>query len=132
MMRFNRIGAGFRRFPTSYHFDRVKRKAGSTQKESKGGTMEIGEIERRFGTLALEKGFITLDQLVEAMNSQVVENLELGTHTPIGTIMVQKGWLDVPQINEVLRALGKEEETHSGKIKEISTYQAQLAFRPAL
>jgi hypothetical protein len=97
----------------------------------KGGKMEIGEIEKRFGALALEKGFITLDQLVEAMNSQVVENLQAGTHTPIGTIMVEKGWLDIYQINEVLRDLGKE-EPRSGGIKEPSAYPTHLMFRPAL
>lgn len=93
--------------------------------------MEIGELEKRFGALALEKGFITLDQLVEAMNSQVGENLRMGTHTPIGTILVEKGWLDMSQINEVLRDLGKE-EPDTREIKKFSRYQAHLIFRPAL
>jgi hypothetical protein len=93
--------------------------------------MEIGEIERRFGTLALEKGFITLDQLVEAMNSQVEENLQMGTHTPIGTILVEKGWLDVSQIKEVLQDLGRK-GPHSRKIQEPSADDAHLMFRPSL
>ena len=35
--------------------------------------MEIGPLEKRFGTIAVEKGFITMDQLVEAIDGQVMD-----------------------------------------------------------
>ncbi|UCF82145.1 MAG: hypothetical protein JSV50_13155 [Desulfobacteraceae bacterium] len=69
--------------------------------------MEIGPLEKRFGTIAVEKGFITIDQLVEAMDIQVMDNVEKGEHRPIGRILLAQGLLTIPQISEVLAAMGE-------------------------
>ena len=67
--------------------------------------MEIGPLEKRFGTIAVEKGFITMDQLVEAIDGQVMDNIEKGEHRPIGRILLSQGLLTIPQIREVLEVL---------------------------
>jgi hypothetical protein len=64
-------------------------------------------LEKRFGTIAVEKGFITIDQLVKAMNIQVVENVEKGKHRHLGTILFEQGLITNQQIDEVLSYLGK-------------------------
>ena len=37
--------------------------------------MAIKEVEKRFDTIAVEKGFITIDQLLEALKIEVREDL---------------------------------------------------------
>lgn len=64
--------------------------------------------KKRFGTVAVEKGFITLDQLLKAINIQIMENMEEeDQHRLIGTILFEQGLLTTPQIDDVLKALGK-------------------------
>jgi hypothetical protein len=76
--------------------------------------MEIGDKEdRRFGIIAVEKGFITEQQLGEAVNIQMQDDLEGKEHRLIGAIMLDKGFMNVGQIKEVLTTLGvplKEDE----------------------
>jgi hypothetical protein len=67
----------------------------------------IERLEKRFGAVAVEKGFITKTELTEALKLQVAENLEGATHRLVGTILFEQGRLSVEQINEVLRDLGK-------------------------
>ena len=64
-------------------------------------------LEKRFGTIAVEKGFITLDQLVDAMNIQILEDVEKGVHRLIGEILLELGSITVSQIDEVLDSLIK-------------------------
>lgn len=47
------------------------------------------------------KGFITLDQLLRALNTQVSDNTGKGEHKLIGTILYEQGALDVDQFMEV-------------------------------
>lgn len=65
------------------------------------------KMEKRFGRIAVEKGFITLQQLIEAMNIQIMEEIECGRHRLIGAILYQKRYITDEQIDEVLRALGR-------------------------
>ena len=53
--------------------------------------MNTEEISKRYGVKAVEKGFITLDQLLTAINIQIVENLEKGDHRLIGRILAELG-----------------------------------------
>jgi hypothetical protein len=63
-----------------------------------------GELhEKRFGTVAVERGFITIDQLSNAMKAQLTDNLEEGKgHRRLGTILLGQGAITRPQIDEVL------------------------------
>lgn len=72
--------------------------------------METEQFERRFGVVAIEKGFITAEQLIDAIKIQVKEDIEEGRHRLMGRILLEKGLLTIPQIDEVLEALGKEPE----------------------
>lgn len=63
-------------------------------------------LERRFGAVAVEKGFATAEQVVEAMKIQILEEIEKGEHRLIGRILVEKGFMSSSQIIEVLKFMG--------------------------
>ena len=65
----------------------------------------IQKIEKRYGMIAIEKDFITVEQLVEAMNVQIMEEIQSRNHRLIGTILVEMGALTQTQSEEVLEAL---------------------------
>ncbi len=60
---------------------------------------------KRFGVIAVEKGFITLEQLVEAMTLQIQEETEGKKHRIIGQILLSLGYLTSPQIDEVMETI---------------------------
>ena len=64
--------------------------------------MTVEELEIRFGTTAIGKGFITSQQLAEALEIQVRDDLAGGKHQLIGKILFDLGFLTLPQIEEVL------------------------------
>jgi hypothetical protein len=74
--------------------------------------VELYEISRRFGTIAVEKGYITIDQLTRALNIQLLENMNEGRHRLIGAILLEQNFIDVPQVNEVLRTMGVDSVPH--------------------
>lgn len=45
----------------------------------------------RFGTIAIEKGFIKKDQLIEALGCQAKENVEQKEHRLVGQILLDLG-----------------------------------------
>jgi len=61
---------------------------------------------KRFGFMAVEMGFITLDQIIEAMKIQVRDDLENQKHRLIGKILVDLGFMTPSQVDEVLKAMG--------------------------
>jgi hypothetical protein len=67
--------------------------------------MESKKIDRRFGLAAVEMGFITVDQLFEAIKIQIKEEFERGQHRLIGRILFDMGAMKSPQIDEVLETL---------------------------
>ena len=62
--------------------------------------------EKRFGTVAVEMGFITAEQLLHAMNIQIKEDIEGGEHRLLGTILMEIGAMTRKQVHEVLLAMG--------------------------
>ena len=68
---------------------------------------EVEEEERgkRFGIIAIEKGFITMAQLVEGLEIQIEEEMDLGARRVIGAILVEKGYMDLSQVQEVLEEI---------------------------
>jgi len=62
-------------------------------------------LEKNFGTVALEKGFITEEQLEEAVKVQIEQDTEGLEHRLIGSILYSLGYMTIPQINEVIEAL---------------------------
>jgi hypothetical protein len=68
--------------------------------------MSIERLDKRFGTIAIEKGFIALDHLMEALEIQVIEDLEGIKSRLIGQILLEKGYITNIQINKVLKSMG--------------------------
>jgi hypothetical protein len=71
-----------------------------------GGMMSDYYLERRFGLLAVEKSYITAEQLLEAMNIQLKEDLDKKQHRLIGQILLDLGYIQTFQIKEILRSMG--------------------------
>ena len=63
--------------------------------------------EKKFGNISVEKGFITQQQLVEALNNQVVEETKNGKQLFIGEILLDLNYMTLEQMEEVLVALIK-------------------------
>ena len=68
--------------------------------------MSEGKLDKRFGVVAIDKGFITLENLIEGIKIQVIENLEGSEHRLIGQILWEKGYITSEHINKVLASMG--------------------------
>jgi len=68
--------------------------------------MSMEKLDKRFGVIAVEKGFITSEQLIESMKTQILEDLEDVKHRLIGQILFEKRYMTNMQIKEVLKTLG--------------------------
>jgi hypothetical protein len=67
--------------------------------------MVAEEFDMRFGNLAVEKGFITIDQLVAMRNSQFMTSMTEGSRKSIGMILLEEGFINMGQVNEVIQTL---------------------------
>jgi len=67
--------------------------------------MKEQTIEIRFGIVAIDKGFITAEQLIEALRTQVIGDIEQKEHKLIGTILLERGLVTREQIDEVVKEL---------------------------
>ena len=61
--------------------------------------------ENRFGVIAIKRGFITPEQLCEALTTQVMEELKGTKRHLIGEILLEKGHITTDQIYEVVEFL---------------------------
>ncbi len=68
--------------------------------------MTVEKLDKRFGVIAIEKEFITPEQLFEALKIQIIEEIENSKHQLIGEILRDKGYLTKSQVNEVLESMG--------------------------
>ncbi len=62
----------------------------------------------RFAKIAVDKGFITVQQAKEALAEQMDDNLSNKPHRLIGRILLEKGWLTALQVETVLNDLFKQ------------------------
>lgn len=62
-------------------------------------------LDKRFGVTAVEKGFITKDQLFEALKTQITEEIDKKEHRLIGRILYDMEFLTLSQIDEVLDSM---------------------------
>jgi len=69
--------------------------------------MTIEVRDKRFGVIAVEMGFVTKEQLFEALRAQVEENLSDKPHRLIGHILIKLGYLTIEQADEVLLVMRK-------------------------
>ena len=73
-----------------------------------------GKREMRFGVVAVEKGFITPEQLFEALKAQVREDLEKETHRLLGEILLEQDMITQKQQDEVLKTLKELKDVFGG------------------
>ena len=57
---------------------------------------------KRFGARAVEQGFITVEQLLKAIRTQVLEDIGTYTHRPIGAILFEQGSISDYQIDSLI------------------------------
>ena len=69
------------------------------------GTVEVHD--KRFGVVAAEKGFITKEQLFEALKIQVEEDLSGEPHTLIGIILIKLRYLTREEADDILLTMKK-------------------------
>ena len=68
--------------------------------------MSMQKFDKRFGLVAIEKGYIAFEQAYEALVTQVTEELESSKRRPIGEILHEKGYMTASQIDGVLTSMG--------------------------
>jgi len=61
--------------------------------------------EKRFGDIAIEKGFISHDELIKALTIQGREEIDSGTYLLIREIFLDQNTMHVNQIEEVVKAV---------------------------
>ena len=71
--------------------------------------MTLESRDKRFGVIAVEKGFITKEQLFQALRIQTEENLQGKEHRLTGVILYELGYLTEKQIEEVLESIRKKD-----------------------
>lgn len=75
-------------------------------KQTKENRVSLQNLERRFGITAVKQDFITAEQLIEALSTQIMEELEGSERRLIGEILLEKEYLTGVQMKEVLKFLG--------------------------
>jgi len=65
----------------------------------------IEHYEKLFGIIAIEKGFISPDDLIEALMIQVKEHIKNGKQRFIRDILLDKDIMSVKQIGEVCKVI---------------------------
>ena len=55
--------------------------------------------------MAVEKGYVDPEQIIEALEIQITENINSREHRPIGLILAGMGLITRSRIDEVLKAM---------------------------
>ncbi len=71
-------------------------------------TAKINHYEKRFGIIAIERGFISSEDLIEALKVQVGEEIEIGKHRLLGEILLYQDKITARQIDDVVKTLFKQ------------------------
>jgi len=69
--------------------------------------MDKEYLEYRFGFIAVKKGFVTPEQVSKALEVQLKENVLTEKHRKTGEIMVDMGFMNTSQVDEVLEKMSK-------------------------
>lgn len=68
---------------------------------------QSGPYCSRFGTIAVELGYLAIDQLKAALEEQLEDDLNNRPHRVIGAICFARGWMTPEQIDVVLNHMFK-------------------------
>jgi hypothetical protein len=66
------------------------------------------EFTHRFGTIAIEMEFVTIEQVLEVIFEQVMDNHYRKQQKKIGRLMIEKGLMSSKQVDAVLNKLAQE------------------------
>jgi hypothetical protein len=66
---------------------------------------EVSKLCRRFGTIAVKKGFVSKDQIKEAFMEQLDDDLNGREHRLIGEILFEKELITWDQMTIVVKEL---------------------------
>ena len=61
----------------------------------------------RFGKIAVDNGYLVVEQLQQALHEQVDDDLAERPHRVIGAICFDHGWMSPEQIEDVLNIMFK-------------------------
>ena len=64
----------------------------------------------RFGQISVESGYVTPEQVKQALLEQVEDDIAHRPHRLLGEIMLAKGWMTSNQIKKVLNKLHKQQK----------------------
>jgi len=62
---------------------------------------------KRFGTIAVDKGYISENQLIKALELQAKENVKEGKHRLLGQIFLDEELLTNAQVDEILETMSQ-------------------------
>ncbi|HEY5674118.1 MAG TPA: hypothetical protein VIR78_10455 [Malonomonas sp.] len=68
----------------------------------------------RFGTIAIELGYLNRQQLMQALDEQVDDDLNRRPHRVVGAICFDHGWMTPGEIDRVLNAMFKARNEQAG------------------
>ncbi|MBI4682408.1 MAG: hypothetical protein HY757_04820 [Nitrospirae bacterium] len=74
------------------------------------------EYHPRSGQIAVELGFITVDQLKEALSEQIDDDVSHRPHRFLVEIFFANGWITREQIDIILDELFKDDMRSKGKL----------------
>lgn len=63
--------------------------------------------DMHFGTIAIEKGFLTPGQFGTALSIQMRQDLEGSIHRLIGEVLINLGFMNIGQVNEVIEVISQ-------------------------
>jgi hypothetical protein len=62
---------------------------------------------KRFGTIAVDRGYISENQLIKALELQAKENIKEGKHRLLGQIFIDEKLLTEAQVDEILETMSQ-------------------------
>jgi len=62
---------------------------------------------KRFGTIAVDKGYISENQLIKALELQAKENVKESKHRLLGQIFIDERLLTESQVDEILETMSQ-------------------------
>ena len=65
----------------------------------------LTEYSRRFGTIAIDEGYVSPERVKMALGEQVNDYIAGRSHRVLGAILFEKGWITPEQIDGVLKKL---------------------------
>ena len=76
------------------------------------------EFSRRFGMIAVNRGYITPKQLKEALAEQIDDDLASRPHRLLGKIFYEKNLMSLNQIDQVLDELVMDKIKQKGSVSK--------------